>query len=205
MVVGPQQGRRRGGVARLGAPRTLVRPMSTTLPSIADVQDSSRRLGLATNASELHGSLGGWLAGGGDGGPGWLARVLADDNAPPPDAVLEDMRQATVAQIEDPEFGFTLLLPGSGAPLYERSLALFEWCRGFLGGFGLAAGAEPPVSDEGREALADIARLAAAAPQEDGDEEDERALAEIQEFVRVAALLLHGDCALGPRHRQSLN
>ena len=41
--------------------------------------------------------------------------------------------------------------------------------------------------------------------QEEGDEEDERALAEIQEFVRVAVLLIHGDCALGARHRQSLN
>lgn len=179
--------------------------MTASLPPVADVQDSSRRLGLATSASELHGSLSGWLAGGGDAGPGWLARVLADDAAPAPDAVLEAMREAAVAQIEDPEFGFALLLPGAGAPLYERSLALFEWCRGFLGGFGLAAGAEPPVSDDGREALADIARLAAASPQEDGDEEDERALAEIQEFVRVAVLLLHGDCALGPRHRQSLN
>ena len=31
------------------------------------------------------------------------------------------------------------------------------------------------------------------------------ALAEIEEFVRVAVLLLHGDCVLAPRHRQSLN
>lgn len=179
--------------------------MTATLPSSDDVDRSSRSLGLAASAPELHGGLSGWLAGGGDSGPGWLGWVLADDSAPAPDAVLEDMRKASVAQIEDPEFGFTLLLPTSGAPLYERSLALFEWCRGFLGGFGLAAGAEPPVSDEGREALVDIAKLAAASPQEDGDEEDERALAEIQEFVRVAVLLLHGDCALGPRHRQRLN
>ena len=34
---------------------------------------------------------------------------------------------------------------------------------------------------------------------------DEHALAEIEEFVRVAVLLLHGDCVLAPRHRQSLN
>ena len=55
------------------------------------------------------------------------------------------------------------------------------------------------------EALADLVRLAAAAPEEDGDEEDEDALAEIEEFVRVATLLLHGDCVLGPRHRKRLN
>ena len=179
--------------------------MSPSLPSLADVQDSIRALGLAVDASELHGSLSGWLAGGGDNGPGWLAQVFADAAVPAADGTLEELRQATAAQIEDPAFGFTLLLPGQGAPLYERTGALFDWCRGFLGGFGLAAGAEPPLSDEGREAMADIAKLAAASAQEDGDEEDERALAEIQEFVRVAVLLIHGDCALGPRHRQSLN
>lgn len=179
--------------------------MTASLPSLADVQQSSRTLDLGASAPELHGGLCGWLAGGGDSGPGWLSRVLADDAAPAPDAVLEDMREAAAAQIEDPEFGFTLLLPGQEASLYERSQGLFEWCRGFLGGFGLAAGAEPPVSEEGQEALADIARLAAASPQEDGDEEDERALQEIHEFVRVAALLLHGDCAMGRRHRQRLN
>ena len=37
------------------------------------------------------------------------------------------------------------------------------------------------------------------------DEEDEAALSEIEEFVRVAALLMHGDCVLAAAHRQSLH
>ena len=37
------------------------------------------------------------------------------------------------------------------------------------------------------------------------EEEDEAALSELEEFVRVAVLLLHGDCVLGPRHRRRLN
>ena len=40
---------------------------------------------------------------------------------------------------------------------------------------------------------------------EEDEEEDEAALSELEEFVRVAVLLLHGDCVLGPRHRRSLN
>lgn len=172
---------------------------------MTDVQAASRGLGLATGAAELHGSLCGWLAGGGANAPDWLARVMVDDSLQAPGETLEQLRTATVAQIEDPGFGFGLLLPDAGAPLQERSAALFEWCRGFLGGFGLSGGREPPVSEEGREALADIARLAAAEPQAEGDEDDERALLEIEEFVRVAVLLLHGDCALGPRHRRSFN
>ena len=76
-----------------------------------------------------------------------------------------------------------------------------------LGGFGLAAGASPPLSVEGGEALQDLARLAAASVQDidEDEEEDESALSELEEFVRVAVLLLHGDCVLGPRHRRSLN
>lgn len=181
--------------------------MSPALPALHEIEDASRALGLGVGASELHGSLCGWLAGGGDDDAHWLGRVLADDAQPSvvEGSALDRMAKASAAQFEDGNFGFALLLPDGDAGLAERSGALFEWCRGFLGAFGLAAGKDPPLSEEGSEALADLARLAAAKPQEDGDEEDEEALVEIEEFVRVATLLLHGDCALGPRHRNSLN
>jgi len=177
------------------------------LPSLQEVDTASRERELGATASELHGGLCGWLAGGGSDGPDWLARVLADDGIDPvaPGEAFDRLREATVSQLEDREFGFQLLLPDAEATLYERSGALFDWCRGFVGAFGLAAGAAPPLSAEGQEALADLVRLAGAAPEEGGDDEDEDALAEIEEYVRVAALLLHGDCALGPRHRGRLN
>jgi uncharacterized protein YgfB (UPF0149 family) len=179
----------------------------TELPSWSAVAAESGQLALASTPAELHGALCGWLAGGGDAGPGWLARVMVDDGLPPPPAAgaLEQLRSVSAAQLEDRDFAFELLLPDAEAPLAERCGALFDWCRGFLGAFGLAAGAAPQLSDEGSEALADLARLAAAAPQEEGDQEDEEALAEIEEFVRVASLLLHGDCVLAARHRQSLH
>ena len=62
-----------------------------------------------------------------------------------------------------------------------------------------------PLSEESREALDDLAKFAAATAQEDGDQDDEDALVEIEEFVRVSALLLYGDCVLGPSHRQQFN
>jgi uncharacterized protein YgfB (UPF0149 family) len=179
--------------------------MPVEMPTASEISAAARRAGLATDAAELHGALSGWIAGGGSAGADWLARVFADPGLPPAEGPLEALAEATAAQFGDRDFGFELLLPGAEASLQERSGALFDWCRGFLGGFGLAAGAAPPLSEEGREALADLARLAAAQPQDDGDEEDEDALAEIEEFVRVAALLLHGDCVLGPAHRQSLH
>lgn len=181
--------------------------MSPALPTLSEIDDASRSLGLGIGAPELHGALCGWLAGGGGDGPDWLGKLLVDAELPAivEGSALDRMAKASVAQLEDQSFEFTMLLPEDDAGLAERSGALFEWCRGFLGAFGLAAGKSPPLSDEGSEALADIARLAAASPQDDGDEEDEQALAELEEFVRVATLLLHGDCALGPRHRRNLN
>lgn len=178
------------------------------LPAHDEVEQAARHAGLGIDASELHGALSGWLAGGGANGADWLARVLADPQQAAPEAggALDALREASAKQLEDRDFAFELLLPGGDAALSERAAALFDWCRGFLGGFGLSAGAQPPLSEEGEEALADLARLAQAAPEQGEDEaEDEDALAEIEEFVRVAVLLLHGDCVLAARHRQSLN
>lgn len=198
---------RRGAAATLGCLPRLADAVSETLPTLASVDAAARLLDLAVDAAELHGALCGWLAGGGAPTPDWLAQVLADDAIAPvvADSVLDRLRQVSAAQLDDRSFAFELLQPGVDAPLSERSGALFDWCRGFLGGFGLAAGHAPPLSEEGREALADIARLAAASPQDDGDEDDEVALIEIEEFVRVAVLLLHGDCVLALQHRRGMH
>ncbi len=189
----------------LSAPATHA--VSDDLPHWSNVDAEARALTLSVAPSELHGALCGWMAGGGADAPDWLAKVLVDDQAPraPEGGALDALYTASRTQFEDRDFGFALLLPDDDAPLAERSEALFDWCRGFLGGFGLAGGKDPPLSDEGREALEDLARLAAATPEPDGDDEDEAAYAEIEEFVRVAVLLLHGDCVLAPRHRQRLN
>jgi uncharacterized protein YgfB (UPF0149 family) len=181
--------------------------MTSALPFRGDVDAAARALGLGATPSELQGALLGWLAGGGDAGGNWLAAVMADPALPQPasDSPLQRLREHAVEQLDARDFALDLLVADDDASLAERSGSLFDWCRGFLGGFGLAAGANPPLSEEGREALADLAKLAAASPQDEGDEDDEAALVEIEEFIRVAALLLHGDCVLGPRHRRSMH
>lgn len=178
--------------------------MTERLPGLEEIAHEIRSAGLAVDPSELHGALCGWLAGGGNDGPEWIGAVMAVQDQPPETAgsALARMRAATSAQLAGRNFDLQLLLPDEDAGLAERSGGLFAWCRGFLGGFGLAAGQDPPLSEESREALADLARFAAATPQEDGDEEDEQALAEIEEFVRVAVLLVYGDCVLARQHRR---
>ena len=179
------------------------------LPDYDEIDAQVVRLQLGQDPSELHGALCGYLSGGSSapGREAWLGTVMADDTpaAIEADSPLDRMYLASEKLIESPDFGFDLLLPSVDRPVRERGDAMIRWCRGFLGGFGLSAGAEPPLSEESRDALADLARMAASDLAYDDPESDEQALEEVAEFVRVAALLLHSDCVLAPRHWRSLN
>lgn len=179
------------------------------LPSYDELNADLRQLQLGVDAAELHGSLCGYLSGGGPAlsRGNWLAAMLADPDAVRVDADsrIDRLFEVTSQQLESPDFGFDLLLPDGERPVAERGEALLSWCRGFLGGFGLSAGAEPPLSEESQDALTDMTRIAASDLAYDDPESDEEALEEVSEFIRVAALLLHSDCVLAPRHRRSLN
>ena len=183
--------------------------LNSELPDYAEISEQINEMQLGLDAAELHGSLCGYLSGGGETltRGDWLGKVMADPGASPsaPDSVLDRMFVATEQLLESPDFGFDLLLPDADLPVIERGDALMSWCRGFLGGFGLAAGASPPLSEESQDALGDLARMAASDLSYDDPEADEQALEEVAEFVRVVALLLHSDCVLAPRHRRSLN
>lgn len=177
---------------------------ATDLPARTEVQAAIDALRLSVDASELHGGLCGLLCGGARlSGAGWLDQLALEPGTADADGagVLDRLRQGSSGQLDDPEMGFQLLLPEDDRPVAERGAALIGWCRGFLGGFGLAAGANPPLSPEAGEALEDLARIAATELVHAEDEEDETALEEVAEFVRIAALLLHGDCVHGPRAR----
>lgn len=175
------------------------------LPVETEVAAQVSSLDLGVDASELHGLLCGHISGGGASSRGdWLGGLLLEGLVDP-GTPLDRLHQATAAQLADPDFGFELLLPVEAAPLEARVDALLAWCRGFLGGFGLAAGSSPPLSEESREALDDLGKIAASRLSHDDSEADEEALAEVAEFVRVAALLLHGDCVLGPARRARLH
>jgi uncharacterized protein YgfB (UPF0149 family) len=97
--------------------------------------------------------------------------------------------------LADPELGFEPLLPEDDRPLTERAEAMVDWCRGFLGGFGLAGtAAHAQLSDEAQEILRDVATIAGSSFDFGDEDEDEDALIEVQEFVRIGVMLLHTEC-----------
>ncbi|MER3547294.1 MAG: hypothetical protein C4338_06685 [Rhodanobacteraceae bacterium] len=163
-------------------------------------------LRLGSSASELHGSLTGYLCGGGDVGPrAFLSALeLESDDAHPDDAahaLLAQLYAQCRLQLADPELGFEPLLPDASRPLAERGDALVEWCRGFLGGLGLGGfGSRQRLSEEGNEILHDFDAIACS-QLDYSDEDDAGSLTEVFEFVRIGVLLLYAETQAAPERR----
>lgn len=164
-------------------------------PDYADVEASLAHLQLGVHASELHGSLTGFACAGGRIDPDeWIGQLeLPPDSAATRDLVLQAMRDHVQTQLDSPEVGVELLLPRDSAPLASRADALVEWCRGFLGGFGLVGATQrSPLSGDAAEILSDFATIAASAFDCDSAD-DAQAFAEVREFVSTAIAWLQRD------------
>src|SRR5690348_7760734 len=96
----------------------------------ADLAAALSAMRLGVGASELHGSLSGYLCGGGSAGPPTLLSALElEQDAQPDDAgrnLLGELYAETRVQLEDPELGFEPLLPEGSRPLAERGDARSE-------------------------------------------------------------------------------
>jgi len=119
---------------------------------------------------------------------------------------LEDLLQATRAQLADIDMGFALWLPGENEMLEERTMALAQWCSGFLAGLGSSGdGTLNAMSDEANEALRDIQQISTADVSDtEESNEDETAFAEIVEYIRIVILMIREDLR-GPSGQDSIH
>lgn len=147
--------------------------------------------------SEAHGILCGLICGGDlDPLKTWFLYLLPTTD--PTDPLLDESREgltalamATHNEISDPDLGFNPLLPDDERPLVERATALYDWVRGFLFAFGVLGVRERDLSEQTREILRDFTDLTRMDLDAlDDHEENEEALAEVTEFIRVAAMLI---------------
>ncbi len=111
-------------------------------------------------------------------------------------ATTDNLLAQSAVQLRDEEaYGFDLCLPDEDdLPGYAGGLR--DWCQGFLYGVGVAAPQlQSVLSEEGREALQDmseISKLDVTAVA--GGEEEAAALAEVEEYLKIAALTVRQDC-----------
>ena len=105
------------------------------------------------------------------------------------DAILEDTRQ----QLAGSEFDYKLLVDERTAADHAASIS--AWCQGFLYGFGLAgADRMQGLSAEGQEAIRDFSEIARLdVDGVAGDEDELGAIVELEEYLRMAAILILED------------
>lgn len=175
--------------------------MSVIPISHRELSETLSRLQTGVNASDLHGSLTGYLcAGGVTTAEDWTDALALDLDMTGGDEVFAQLYRICRQQLDDAELAFEPLLPSDEIALGVRAEALVDWCRGFLGGIGLAGTGRlgDGMSKDAREIVQDFSNIAASNLEYTGSEEDERALAEVVEFVRVGVLLLCSELDPGP-------
>ncbi len=169
--------------------------MSKDSPTFDSIADQLTIVGTLTSPSELHGLLCGRLSGGlRYQDESWLkaaTEFLDPDTAIETEqqTALLDLYRDTVNQLQDQDLSFAPMLPDDDMELSQRIEALGQWCHGFLNGFGTSGvSKDTALSVETAEALRDFAAFVQLDHDADDSEESERDLAEIVEYVRVAAL-----------------
>ncbi|MDZ7644802.1 MAG: UPF0149 family protein [Woeseiaceae bacterium] len=171
-----------------------------------ELQAALGSCGSTWDVAQAHGLLCARLAvEGADAGRDWLLQVL--DGVRPDDPLrdecesfLDALYGSSYRQLVERQSEFVPLLPDDGAPAAARAEALAGWCEGFLHGLVTGRRDESLRERLGQEPLADVIRdllqiTRAAADDEEGSETDEKAYAEVVEYVRVAVQLTYEELA----------
>lgn len=105
-------------------------------------------------------------------------------------------------QLLEAEFALQLCLPDDAAPINERGLGLINWVQGFMLGFGLHQADLTGCSTDVKEALEDFAEIARMDEGMPEDEESEKALFEVIEYVRITCMLCFNELGKSATNQQ---
>lgn len=153
------------------------------------------RNNVLADAAEVHGIICGMLAG---GMPledrEWLepmADFIHQGDSLPIDAKdeLVELFNQTCQQLVEADFSLMLCLPDDASPINDRGQALINWVQGFMLGFGIHQADLTGCTADVKEALEDFADIARMDEQMSDDEDSEKALFEVMEYVRISCIL----------------
>jgi uncharacterized protein YgfB (UPF0149 family) len=153
--------------------------------------------------SELHGLLAGQLSSGARMVPDiWLstvAELLELDGLTQETSKVGmiGLYQQTLGQMESFSLELSMLLPDDDATLAQRVESLGRWCQGFMTGFGYQGKqTDKSLSDEAKDVLRDLSEISQVANEVDDGEDSESDLMQLEEYVRMAVLMLFSECNL---------
>jgi yecA family protein len=116
---------------------------------------------------------------------------------------LKELYDVSCQQLVESDFALVLCLPEDSTPINERGQALLSWVQGFMLGFGLHQADLTGCSEDVKEGLEDFAEIARMDEEMSEDEESEKALFEVMEYVRVTAMLCFNELGKSPEQQQS--
>lgn len=160
------------------------------------------------DAAEVHGIFCGMLSGGmALESQDWAAALADSVNQGDTfsSEVLEQltaMYNQTCQQLLETDFTLNLCMPDESAPINERGQGLINWVQGFMLGFGFHQADLTACSADVKEALEDfyeISRMDDTMPE---DEEAEKALFEVIEYVRVSCMLCFNELGQSAEQNQ---
>jgi len=166
-----------------------------------DLADMLDEIDAAVSPSEAHGYVCGQLAAGQVlEGDLWLRNLqqfmdVEGELSAAARRDLLDWRTECVQALDDPEFAFQAFVPEQNAALPRRLEALAAWCQGFLSGFGLAYPNQEALPEDVASTLKDLSEVSRVDLETDEDEESEAAYMEVEEYVRMAALMIYMECS----------
>lgn len=181
-----------------------------------DYERTERQLakgGIDSSLAETQGLLCGLLCTTtGDVRKRWLDELFTELEADSPAVkvcgqTLAELYNHTRTSLDDTELGFSPLLPDDNQPLQRRLEGLVDWCQGFLYGIGLSGRKlDKQLSEQGQEAIRDISEITRLDTQATEENEDnEQALFELEEFIRMGILMLHAELRQNQEHRHDLH
>lgn len=172
--------------------------MNQETPNFERINQALLRLNAEIEAAELHGTLSGLLCVMGNNASKHLDQLI-------PKGAMGDVLDKEayemvsscpvhiLAALNDPDFGFELLLPDDEVGLDLRTEAMAEWSHGFLSGLAIAGIKDfdklPTEASEFCQDLVEISR--AGLENMELGEEDEGAFEELVEYLRVGTLLMY--------------
>jgi len=170
-------------------------------PVFAQISDLFLRNGCLHAPAELHGDLCGQLcAGQVPDLDTWLRQAMqfmdvAELDGDKSKVELAELLEQTETGIKDQDLSFKLLIADEDFSLNERMQTLLEWCEGFLS--ALADNEhykDGKLSEELKDALKDLEKIAEMDEQLDEDEQNEQDLFAVSEYVRMTAMMLYTEC-----------
>lgn len=168
-----------------------------------DLNSALQEAQTSVAAAEAHGIICGTLCAPSAAPEQWQPLILGGvAEGGPVSEMLASLYRQTQAGLDDAGFGFTLIMPDERSDLATRIDGLADWCRGFV--FGLVAGGVKDVQQlpgDAPEIVSDIVAISEMSADTDTEgEQEEQALAEIEEYVRVGVQLIYEELHPGTAH-----